>query len=228
MGYDDISTLIQGDAPIPPMRKYGLSVEEEIDKPLPVLPKNPSLLHKLSEKKEELLKEREKEKEKKRLYDEQKQKEKENKLKEEREKRRIEEEQKKEMRKKEEEEKKLKKKLEIEKENKLKQSLFHRLFQRSQSKGDGGPECMETIEGHIEPMDLPPPVPPHGTMAPSQKDIDFESEIASLQQIIEQGNIENLDTMVSDFAKQCLPEALPEQQTNISPSSISQLKKDKH
>merc|ERR1711971_952624 len=77
MGYDDISTLIQGEAPIPPLRKYGLSVEEDIDKPLPVLPKNPSLLHKLSEKKEELLKEREKEKEKKRLYDEQKQKEKE-------------------------------------------------------------------------------------------------------------------------------------------------------
>jgi len=63
--YDDISTLIQAEAPVPPPRKCGLSVEEAIDKPLPGVPKNPSLLHKFAEKKDELLKEREKEREKK-------------------------------------------------------------------------------------------------------------------------------------------------------------------
>ena len=75
-------------------------------------------------------------------------------------------------------------------------------------------------------MCLPPPVPPHA--APTQQqgqEMDLESHITDLEQFIESGNIELLDSMVDEFAKQCVPEATnsPTQELTILPSTVSQL-----
>jgi len=114
----------------------------------------------------------------------------------------------------------------IEKENKLKQSLFQRIFQRSQSTREGGEGETDCLED-TGTMELPPPVPPHGARGeennPLQTELDLLSQISNLQESIDMGNIENLDSMVSDFAKQCLPEAMLETQTNQTPSTVSQL-----
>ena len=147
--YDDVVMLDDSnEPPVPPMRKRGLSVDrgvQGVDKPLPTAPKNPSIITKISEKKNELLKEREKEQEKKKQIEEQRRKEKEileeqkrkerdekeKKRLEEKEKKRIEEEERKQRKKKEEEEKKSSKTIDSE-ADKVNQSLFQRLFQRNQ------------------------------------------------------------------------------------------------
>jgi hypothetical protein len=249
--YDNIMALVDsqetGEPPIPPLRRRGLSVDEGLLKPLPGVPKNPSLLHKLAEKKEEIAKEREKEKEKKKLLDEQRRKEKEiqeelrrkereereNEKRKERDIKRQEEEQKKLLKKKEEEEKKLKKLAELEGENKMKQSLFQRLFQRSQSRGgEVQPEEADSTEN----VEVPPPVPPHGASVAMQSDdvtpahnndttdLDIQTEISQLEQFIVSGNLDHLDSMVTEFAKQCLPEANTQsEQSSQLPAPISQL-----
>ena len=168
--YDDLPLMEVNDPPVPPVRKRGLSVDrgvQSLDKPLPTAPKPPSIITILSEKKHELLKEREKEQERKRQIDEQKRKEKElldeqrrkekeekeQKRNEERERKRLEEEQRKQKNKKEEEEKKIKSP--DSESEKINQSLFQRLFQRTQSKHED--------EDASSNLDLPPPIPAHGS-----------------------------------------------------------------
>lgn len=222
--YDDVNIITdQVEPPIPPTRKRGLSVDAGIEKPLPVVPKN-NIITKLAEKKNELLTAREKELEKKRLLDEQKRKEreeleeqkrkereeKERKRLEEKEAKRIEEEQKKAQKKKEEEERKLKKIAEIEDENKLKTSLFQRLFQRSQSRAGEVLEPDEAVNNQQD-LDTPPPVPPHHASAPPPQNLatqlSIESQLTDLEQLIQSGDLERLDSVVSEFANQFPPES---------------------
>merc|ERR1719219_2960515 len=93
---------------------------------------------------------------------------------------------------KEEEEKKAK--LE---EQKIKSSLFQRLFQRSQSRPaeEGGEEDQEMVEA-----DLPPPPPPHQPSYLSQVSID--AQLNDLEQLIQSGELERLDSVVSEFTSQ--------------------------
>merc|ERR1712106_624770 len=52
--YDDVNLITdQVEPPVPPMRKRGLSVDQGVEKPLPVVPKN-NIITKLAEKKNEL------------------------------------------------------------------------------------------------------------------------------------------------------------------------------
>merc|ERR1719211_291394 len=62
--YDDVEILTD-QPPVPPLRKKDVSIEPDIDKPLPAAPRN-NILTKITEKKNELLTAREKEMEKKR------------------------------------------------------------------------------------------------------------------------------------------------------------------
>lgn len=181
--YDDLPMMDVNGPPVPPVRKRGLSVDrgvQSIDKPLPTAPKPPSIITILSEKKNELLKEREKEQERKKQIEEQKRKEKEIldeqrrkekeekelKRNEERERKRIEDEERKQKKKKEEEEKRLKSP-ESESE-KLNQSLFQRLFQRTQSKLED--------EEKSNDLDLPPPVPAHASSSNLEPSESSESQ----------------------------------------------------
>jgi len=220
--YDDVNLITdQAEPPVPPMRKRGLSVDHGIEKPLPGVPKN-NIITKLAEKKNELLTAREKELEKKRLLDDQRKKEreeveeqkrkereeKEKKRLEEKEAKRLEEEQKKAQKKKEEEERKAKKLAEIEDEHKLKTSLFQRLFQRSQSRtGD----TIETDETGVpeDSLETPPPIPPHHAPPPQHiaTQLSIESQLTDLEQLIQSGDLERLDSVVSEFATQFPPQS---------------------
>merc|ERR1719193_2638719 len=89
--YDDVvlAAATPDFVPVPPTRKRGLSMDkiamgaatpagiedDGLDKPLPTTPNKPSIISKLSEKKNELMKEREKEAERRRLIEEQKRRE---------------------------------------------------------------------------------------------------------------------------------------------------------
>jgi len=220
--YDDVHLITdQVEPPVPPMRKRGLSVDHGIEKPLPVVPKN-NIITKLAEKKNELLTAREKELEKKRLLEEQKKKEreeleeqkkkerdeKEKKRLEEKEAKRVEEEQKKAQKKKEEEERKAKKLTEMEDEHKLKTSLFQRLFQRSQSRTGDVIES-EIQERGQEDLETPPPVPPHHAPPPQNiaTQLSIETQLTDLEQLIQSGDLERLDSVVSEFANQFPPES---------------------
>merc|ERR1711892_1114414 len=204
--YDDVHLITdQVEPPVPPMRKRGLSVDHGMEKPLPVVPKN-NVITKLAEKKNELLTAREKELEKKRLLEEQKKKEK--KRLEEKEAKRVEEEQKKAQKKKEEEERKAKKLTEMEDEHKLKTSLFQRLFQRSQSRTGDVIES-EIQERGQEDLETPPPIPPHHAPPPQNiaTQLSIETQLTDLEQLIQSGDLERLDSVVSEFANQFPPES---------------------
>merc|ERR1712079_362148 len=75
--YDDVE-ILNDQPPVPPLRKKDVSIEPDIDKPLPAAPKN-NILTKLTEKKNELMTAREKELEKKKKEKEAKKKEEEEK-----------------------------------------------------------------------------------------------------------------------------------------------------
>merc|ERR1711892_613141 len=198
--YDDVDVKYDDDhlitdqvqPPVPPMRKRGLSVDHGIEKPLPVVPKN-NIITKLAEKKNELLTAREKELEKKRLLEEQKKKEREE----------LEE-----QKKKEEDERKAKKLTEMEDEHKLKTSLFQRLFQRSQSRTGDVIES-EIQERGQEDLETPPPIPPHHAPPPQNiaTQLSIETQLTDLEQLIQSGDLERLDSVVSEFANQFPPES---------------------
>merc|ERR1711892_1404535 len=195
--YDDVHLITdQVEPPVPPMRKRALSVDHGIEKPLPVVPKN-NIITKLAEKKNELLTAREKELEKKRLLEEQKKKEREEL-----------EEQKKTQKKKEEDERKAKKLTEMEDEHKLKTSLFQRLFQRSQSRTGDVIES-EIQERGQEDLETPPPIPPHHAPPPQNiaTQLSIETQLTDLEQLIQSGDLERLDSVVSEFANQSPPES---------------------
>merc|ERR1712107_790584 len=125
---------------------------------------------------------------------------------EEKERKRQEEEQKKAAKKREEEEKKAK----LEDDAKLKQPLFQRLFQRSQSRTEQE-EADSTVENH----NLPPPIPPHAkpasTNSASLSEMDA-AQLGDLEQIIEGNSLEGpadlqrLDSLVTEFTSQFPPE----------------------
>jgi len=215
--YDDVNLVTdQAEPPVPPMRKRGLSVDHGIEKPLPGVPKN-NIITKLAEKKNELLTAREKDLEKKKMLEEQKRKEreemeeqkrkereeKERKKIEEKEAKRLEEEQKKAQKKKEEEERKAKKLAEIEDEHKMKTSLFQRLFQRSQSR-TGEVNDSDTPASEQEDLETPPPVPPHHTNTPQNitTQLSIESQLTDLEQLIQSGDLQRLDSVVNEFTTQ--------------------------
>merc|ERR1712223_1634610 len=196
------------EAPVPPPRLRLSSVDAGVEKPLPGVPRN-KIISKIEEKKNEIILQREKEAEKKRQLEEQKRlerEEKERKKLEEKEKKRQEEEQKKGAKKREEEEKKAK----LEDEAKLKQSLFQRLFQRSQSRTEQE-EADSTVDNH----NLPPPIPPHAkpasTNSASLSEMDT-AQLGDLEQIIEGNSLEGpadlqrLDSLVTEFTSQFPPE----------------------
>jgi hypothetical protein len=161
--YDDITTtLVEGadssgvgnEPPVPPLRKRGLSMDRGVvDRPLPITPRQPTLIDKIAEKKNELLRERERELERRRVFEEAKRKEremaeeakrvereeKEKRKQEERERRRQEEELKRSQKKREEEDKRAKREQQQQQQGEvggsglLGQSLFQRLFQRTTS-----------------------------------------------------------------------------------------------
>jgi hypothetical protein len=143
---DEAAPGIAGEPPVPPLRKRGLSIDRGVDRPLPIAPKTPTLIDKIAEKKNELLREREREAERKRALEETKRRErelaeevkraereeKERRKQEEREKRRQEEEMKRSQKKKEEEERRGKREQsEGGSSGLMSQSLFQRLFQRT-------------------------------------------------------------------------------------------------
>merc|ERR1719410_137557 len=142
--YDDLVQLGDAsEAPVPPPRLRLSSVDAGVEKPLPGVPRN-KIISKIEEKKNEIILQREKEAEKKRQLEDQKRKEREA-LEEQKRLEREEKERKKleEKEKKRQEEKQRRKgnwrikkgkKGRLEDEAKLKQSLFQRLFQRSQSR----------------------------------------------------------------------------------------------
>ena len=204
--YDDVEILTD-QPPVPPLRKKDVSIEPDIDKPLPAAPRN-NILTKITEKKNELLTAREKEMEKKRKekeeLEEQKKKERE-----EKEKKKKEE---KEAKRKEEEEKKAK--LE---EQKLKSSLFQRLFQRSQSRpgetGEGGQEILE----QEPPPDTIPPVPPHQPAA-YMSQVSIDNQLEDLEQLIQSGELERLDSVVSEFTSQFPAETVKTECSQTSPA----------
>merc|ERR1712050_629316 len=231
--YDDVNLITdQAEPPVPPMRKRGLSVDHGIEKPLPVVPKN-NIITKLAEKKNELLTAREKDLEKKKMLEEQKRKEreeieeqkkrereeKEKKRIEEKEAKRLEEEQKKAQKKKEEEDRKAKKLAEMEDEHKLKTSLFQRLFQRSQSR-TGEVVDSETPATEQEDLETPPPGPPHHANPPQNitTQLSIESQLTDLEQLIQSGDLQRLDSVVNEFANQFPPET----GENLSNQEISQ------
>jgi len=218
--YDDLVQLGDAsEAPVPPPRLRLSSVDAGVEKPLPGVPRN-KIISKIEEKKNEIILQREKEAEKKRQLEDQKRKErealeeqkrlereeKERKKLEEKEKKRQEEEQKKAAKKREEEEKKAK----LEDEAKLKQSLFQRLFQRSQSRTEQE-EADSTVDNH----NLPPPIPPHAkpasTNSASLSEMDA-AQLGDLEQIIEGNSLEGpadlqrLDSLVTEFTSQFPPE----------------------
>ena len=181
--------------PVPPLRKKDVSIEPpDIDKPLPAAPKI-NILTKITEKKNELMTAREKELEKKKKEKEE--------LEEQRRKEREEKERKKkeekEAKKKEEEEKKAKME-----EQKIKSSLFQRLFQRSQSRPTEDGETEAEADGDQEMVDasacLPPPPPPHQPSYLSQVSID--AQLNDLEQLIQCGELERLDSVVTEFTSQ--------------------------
>ena len=201
--YDDVEILAD-QPPVPPLRKKDVSIEPpDMDKPLPAAPRN-NILTKLTEKKNELMTARERELEKKKKEKEE--------LEEQRRKEREEKERKKreekEAKKKEEEEKKAK--LE---EQKIKSSLFQRLFQRSQSRPseDGGEEDAEMVEASLPP---PPPPPAHQPSYLSQVSID--AQLNDLEQLIQSGELERLDSVVSEFTSQFPAEAGKQEPTDCA------------
>jgi len=191
--YDDVEILAD-QPPVPPLRKKDVSIEPaDIDKPLPAAPRN-NILTKLTEKRNELMTAREKELEKRKKEKEE--------LEEQRRKEREEKERKKkeekEAKRKEEEEKKAK--LE---EQKIKSSLFQRLFQRSQSRPAEEGETETETEADQEMVDvarLPPPPPPHQPSYLSQVSID--AQLNDLEQLIQCGELERLDSVVTEFTSQ--------------------------
>jgi hypothetical protein len=150
--YDDLTaTLVEGadglgEPPVPPMRKRGLSIDRGVDRPLPTAPRVPTIIDKIADKKNELLREREREAERRKVLEEAKRKEreaaeeakrlereeKERRKQEERERRRAEEEAKRSQKRKEEEERRAVRQGEGGAGGGLlSQSLFQRLFQRN-------------------------------------------------------------------------------------------------
>jgi hypothetical protein len=150
--YDDLTaTLVEGadglgEPPVPPMRKRGLSIDRGVDRPLPTAPRVPTIIDKIADKKNELLREREREAERRKVVEEAKRKEreaaeeakriereeKERRKQEERERRRAEEEAKRSQKRKEEEERRAVRQGEGGAGGGLlSQSLFQRLFQRN-------------------------------------------------------------------------------------------------
>ena len=222
--YDDVDVkyddLDLADAPVPPPRLRQGSVDlGGVEKPLPGVPRN-KIISRLEEKKNEIIQQREKEAEKKKQADEQKRKEKEaleeqkrlereereKKKQEEKEKKRLEEEHKKTLKRKEDEEKKAKKAAEMEDEAKLKQSLFQRLFQRSQSRTEGQEDVDITAPGLEGDA---PPVPPHAPGLACQL-TEVEGQLGDLEQLMEggvgPGDLQRLDSLVTEFTSQFPPE----------------------
>merc|ERR1711902_279858 len=109
--------------------------------------------------------------------------------------------------KKEEEDRKAKKLAEMEDEHKLKTSLFQRLFQRSQSR-TGEVVDSETPGTEQEDLETPPPVPPHHVNPPQNitTQLSIESQLTDLEQLIQSGDLQRLDSVVNEFANQFPPE----------------------
>merc|ERR1712008_183949 len=105
--------------------------------------------------------------------------------------------------KKEEEERKAMKLTEMEDEHKLKTSLFQRLFQRSQSRTGDVIES-EIQERGQEDLETPPPAPPPQNIATQ---LSIETQLTDLEQLIQSGDLERLDSVVSEFANQFPPES---------------------
>merc|ERR1711913_223329 len=95
-------------------------------------------------------------------------------------------------------------------EQKIKSSLFQRLFQRSQSRPseDGGEEDAEMVEASLPP---PPPPPAHQPSYMSQVSID--AQLNDLEQLIQSGELERLDSVVSEFTSQYPAETAKQEQT---------------
>ena len=218
--YDDLIQLGDaGEAPVPPPRLRSSSVDHGLEKPLPGVPRN-KIISRLEEKKNEIISSREKEAEKKKQLEEQKRKERETleeqkrlereererKKQEEKEKKRLEEEQKKAQKKKDEDEKKAKKAAELEDEAKLKQSLFQRLFARSQSRTE---QELEAGDASLPDPVAPPPIPPHAVPSFNTQ-MSLEGHLNDLEQLIEggmeSGDLQRLDSVVTEFTSQFPPE----------------------
>merc|ERR1712038_2222912 len=192
--YDDVE-ILPDQPPVPPLRKKDVSIEPpDMDKPLPAAPRN-NILTKLTEKKNELMTAREKELEKKK-----------------KEKEELEEQRRKEREEKEQKKKEEEKKARLE-EQKIKSSLFQRLFQRSQSRPaeDGGEEDAEMVEASLPP---PPPPPAHQPSYLSQVSID--AQLNDLEQLIQSGELERLDSVVSEFTSQFPAEAGKQEPTDCA------------
>lgn len=217
--YDDVDTKYDGmdfttneEPPVPPARKKmppttvtntvpptPVVVDEEPLKPLPDTPsKMPALIGKLAEKK--LAKDKDKDN-KKKEQDELKKKEK---AKEKEEKEKL----KNEKKRKQEEEKKAKRSSEITDENK---SIFQRLFHRSKSLEQAAAAVKEELS---DPTAVgAPPIPPHKDGNGNDAHEDFQldensADLKELQDFIDSGNLDQLDNMVSEFAKDYMPDTM--------------------
>merc|ERR1712203_677683 len=99
-------------------------------------------------------------------------------------------------------EKRKKEKEELE-EQKIKSSLFQRLFQRSQSRPAEEGETETETEADQEMGDvarLPPPPPPHQPSYLSQ--VSINAQLNDLEQLIQCGELERLDSVVTEFTSQ--------------------------
>merc|ERR1711992_343924 len=88
-------------------------------------------------------------------------------------------------------------------EQKIKSSLFQRLFQRSQSRPAEDEEaggCEAEADQEMADDSLPPPPPPHQPSYLSQVSID--AQLNDLEQLIQCGELERLDSVVSEFTTQ--------------------------
>ena len=75
-----------------------------------------------------------------------------------------------------------------------KTSLFQRLFTRSKSQIEE--------DGNNGNNANAPPVPAHATADPNANEEPTEADLNDLQHFIDSGNLDHLDNMVSEFAKQ--------------------------
>jgi len=101
----------------------------------------------------------------------------------------------------------------------MKTSLFQRLFQRSQSR-TGEVNDSDTPASEQEDLETPPPVPPHHTNNPQNitTQLSIESQLTDLEQLIQSGDLQRLDSVVNEFATQFPPET----GENLNSQEISQ------
>jgi len=67
-------------------------------------------------------------------------------------------------------------------------------------------------------LETPPPVPPHQAAPPLATQISIENQLTDLEQLIQSGELERLDSVVTEFTSQFPPES----GENINCSEINQ------